>query len=115
MKPYTTGHDDSGSRSEGPLSSVDRPRLVVVDNLELSTRLDPYLSLRALGTYSGCSIRWLRDRLVDASHSLPCYRVEGKILVRRSDFDEWIAWYRNQGRSDVERLVAPVLREFRGR
>ena len=91
MKQYTTGHDDSGSRSEGPLSSVDRPRLVVIDNLELSTRLDPYLSLRALATYSGCSIRWFRDRLVDASHPLPCYRVEGKMLVRRSDFDDWIA------------------------
>ena len=115
MKQHTTGHNDSGNRSKGPLSSVDRPRLVVVDNLELSTRLDPYLSLRALATYSGCSIRWLRDRLVDSVHPLPCYRVEGKILVRRSDFDEWMAWYRNQGRSDVERLVAPLLREFRGR
>ena len=115
MKQYTTGHDDSGSRSEEHLSSVDRPSLVVIDNLELSTRLDPYLSLRALATYSGCSIRWLRDRLVDSVHPLPCYRVEGQILVRRSDFDEWMAWYRNQGRSDVERLVAPVLREFRGR
>jgi hypothetical protein len=115
MKQYTTSHDDSGGRSKGPLSSVDRPRLVVVDNLELSTRLDPYLSLRALATYSGCSIRWLRDRLVDGVHPLPCYRVEGKILVRRSDFDEWMARYRNQGRSDVERLVAPVLRDFHGR
>jgi hypothetical protein len=115
MKQCPTGHDDTGSRLERPQSSVDRPRLVVVDNLELSTRLDPYLSLRALGTYSGCSIRWLRDRLVDASHPLPCYRVEGKVLVRRSEFDVWIARFRSQGRPEVERLVGPALRELLGR
>jgi hypothetical protein len=117
MKQYPTGHDESGNRSEGPLSSVDRPRLVVVDNLELSMSmgLDPYLSLRALATYSGCSIRWLRDRLVDASHPLPCYRVEGKVLVRRSEFDVWIARFRSQGRPEVERLVGPALRELLGR
>jgi hypothetical protein len=117
MKQYPTGHDESGNRSEGPLSSVDRPRLVVVDNLELSMsmRLDPYLSLRALATYSGCSIRWLRDRLVDASHPLPCYRVEGKVLVRRSEFDVWIARFRSQGRLEVDRLVGPALRELLGR
>ena len=82
---------------------------------QVATGLDAYLSLRGLAAYSGCSIRWLRDRLVDASHPLPCYRVEGKVLVRRSEFDVWIARFRSQGRPEVDRLVGPALRELLGR
>ena len=92
-----------------------QPRLGVLEGLEVATGLDAYLSLRGLAAYSGCSIRWLRDRLVDASHPLPCYRVEGKVLVRRSEFDVWIARFRSQGRPEVERLVGPALRELLGR
>jgi integrase len=55
--------------------------------------------------------RWLRDRLADPHHPLPCYRLPGgKILVRRSEFDGWLASYRQVGRADVERIVAEVLR-----
>ena len=72
-----------------------RPRLVVVEEIALASATDPYLGLRALSTYSGCSVRWLRDRLTDVAHPLPCFRLPGgKILVRRSDFDGWIAAYR---------------------
>ena len=53
-----------------------------------------YYDLRALAAYSCCSIRWLRDRLVDHNHPLPHHRVEGKLLIRREDFDQWIAHYR---------------------
>jgi hypothetical protein len=38
---------------------------VVVEELAVSRRWDPYLSLRALAHYSGCSVRWVRDRLAD--------------------------------------------------
>ena len=91
----------------------DRPRLVVVEGITLATPADPYLSLRALADYSGCSVRWLRDRLTDPHHPLAHYRVEGKLLVRRSDFDHWIAQYRRVGDPQIERVVADVLRELR--
>ncbi len=87
-----------------------RPRLVVVDELAVTTPLDPYLSLRSLAAYSRCSVRWLRDRLTDPQHPLPCYRLPGgKILVKQSDFDAWIARYRQVGDPDVERVVAEAL------
>ena len=93
-----------------PQVGQDRPRLVVVDELVLTTQTDPYLSLRALASYSGCSIRWLRDRLVDAHHPLPCYRLPGgKVLVRRSSFDTWMSRYKQVGSPDVQRVVAEVL------
>lgn len=93
---------------------AERPRRAVVDELALTTPLDPYLSLRALAEFSGCSVRWLRDRLADPQHPLSCYRLPGgKILVRRSEFDVWLARYRCVGNPDVERIVAEALRDLR--
>jgi hypothetical protein len=88
---------------------TERPRLVVVDALQLTATLDPYFSLRGLAHYSGCSVRWLRARLTDPHHPLPCYRAEGKVLVRRSEFDGWIARYRRVGDPAVARVVGAVL------
>ncbi len=95
----------------GPQFGQDRPRLLVVEGLAVTTPLDPYLGLRALAAYAGCSVRWLRDQLRDPYHPLPCYRLPGgKILVRRSEFDAWMASYRRIGNLEVERVVADVLR-----
>jgi Helix-turn-helix domain len=74
--------------------------------------LDPFLSLKALAAYSGLSVRKLRDCLDDPRHPLPHYRVGGKILVRRSEFDARIAAYRQVGDTDVDRIVAAVLAEL---
>jgi hypothetical protein len=35
------------------------------------------------------------------------------VVVRRSEFDAWIAQYRQVGRPDVDRLVAEVLSDLR--
>jgi hypothetical protein len=50
-----------------------------------------YFDLQALAAYSSCSVRWLRDRLVDRLRPLPHYRIEGKILVKRDEFDHWLS------------------------
>jgi hypothetical protein len=39
----------------------------------------------------GAVMRKLRDYLSDPVRPLPHYRVGGKVLVRRSEFDSWIA------------------------
>lgn len=58
----------------------------------LSDLFEPgYFDLKALAAYSSCSVRWLRDRLVDRLHPLPHYRIEGKILVKREEFDRWLS------------------------
>jgi excisionase family DNA binding protein len=76
----------------------------------LTVPLDPYLSLRALSDYSGLSVRTLRAYLDDPRNPLPCYRPGGKVLVRRSEFDEWIARFRRRGRSDLDEIVTDALR-----
>ena len=90
-----------------------RPRLLVVDALEVTAPLDPYLSLRALAAYSGCSPRWLRDRLHDGHHPLPCFRLPGgKVLVRRGEFDAWMARYRQVGSPHVQAVMRVVVTEL---
>jgi len=49
-----------------------------------------FLDLRTLAAHSSCSVRWLRDRLVDRTHPLPHYRIEGKILVKGEEFEQWM-------------------------
>ena len=84
----------------------------VIERVEARVILDPYLSLVGLAGYSGLSVRKLRAHLADVMHPLPCYRVGGKILVRRSEFDAWMAAYRQRGRVDVDRLVDEVVKEL---
>lgn len=57
-----------------------------------------FLDLKSLAAYSSCSVRWLRDRLVDRLHPLPHYRVGGKLLVKRDEFDRWM---------ETQRVVRP--------
>lgn len=69
-----------------------------------------YLDLKGLAVYASCSVRWLRDRLVDRVHPLPHHRVEGKLLVKREDFDRWISQYRQDRiADDLEDVVTGVL------
>lgn len=90
-------------------TAVAQVRGVLAEKVIVSTQLDPFLPMRALAAYSGLSVRKLRDLLEDSAHPLPCYRVGGKLLVRRSDFDTWMTAYRQVGRADVEQLVSDIL------
>jgi predicted DNA-binding transcriptional regulator AlpA len=78
----------------------------------VGTTLDPYLTLRALVAYSGIGLRRLYAFLSDPAHPLPHYRLGGKILVRRSEFDAWIARYRQCGRADVDTIVNGVIQRL---
>jgi excisionase family DNA binding protein len=54
--------------------------------------LDPLFSLRALTGYSSIGYSTLQRLLP----RIPHFRVGGKILVRRSEFDRWLEQYREQ-------------------
>jgi lambda repressor-like predicted transcriptional regulator len=94
------------------VKTAEQVRGVLAERVVVSAQLDPWLSLRALASYSGLSVRTLRSHLEAALHPLPCYRVGAKILVRRSEFDGWMARYRQVGRADVDKLVSDVLRSL---
>ncbi len=94
-------------------TAVAQVRGVLAERVVISSQLDPFMPLTALASYSGLSVRKLRDYLDDATHPLPAYRVGGKLLIRRSEFDGWIAAFRRRGRPDVDRIVSDVLRDLR--
>lgn len=71
---------------------------------------DAYFPLVALSGYAGLSVRTLRSYLTHAVRPLPHYRVGGKLLVRRSEFDGWMAAFREQLTSPVDALVDDVLK-----
>jgi hypothetical protein len=47
-----------------------------------------YVSIRTRARYSGLSVRTLRKHLCDPISPIPHYRVGGKILVNRREFDD---------------------------
>lgn len=72
------------------------------------------MSLTMLSAYAAISVRRLRDYLCDAFRPLPCFRVGGKILVRRSEFDTWMAQHRVKAASaaDLNSVVDDLVGQF---
>lgn len=93
----------------GKPPGLHRSTGIIAERVTLTCPLDPYMDLTALSTYSGISKRKLRDFLKDPIHPLPCYRIDGKILVRRSEYDIWARQFRQVGDSDLDKIVADIL------
>lgn len=75
-----------------------------------------FFTLRTLASYASCSVRWLRARLVDAYDPLPHFKIGGKVLVKREDFDQWINTHRVVRRADdLKELVETVVAQVRPR
>ena len=51
----------------------------------------------------------------DPLSPLPCYRVGGKILVRRGEFDAWLRQHRKVGSTGLDQVVDAVIGPSRSR
>ena len=71
---------------------------------------DHYIPLRELSRYSGLSIRTLRHYLRDPAGPLPHYRVGGKVLVRRSEFDVWAQRFRRASTGSLNLMVDDIMK-----
>jgi excisionase family DNA binding protein len=78
----------------------------VIEGVTIQQDIDPYFSLKGLAGYASLSRRTLQDLVNDPADPLPSYRVGSKILVRRSEFDAWMARRRNTRAEAVARLAA---------
>jgi excisionase family DNA binding protein len=79
-----------------------------------ASKLDrEWLSLRQLTEYASVSERTLREWLHRQTDALPAVRVDGKILVRRSQFDAWLEHHRIQPGAlvDVDAIVNGLVRD----
>jgi predicted DNA-binding transcriptional regulator AlpA len=73
---------------------------------------DGFLSLDELATYSGLSRRTLEDYLKDLVFPLPHYRMAGRVLVKRSEYDKWAEFFRFRGDPvDIKARVDAELKE----
>ena len=72
-----------------------------------------WLSLRELTEYASVSERTLREWLHRSTDALPAVRVDGKILVRKSEFDAWLERHRIQPDAsiDVDAIVDGLLKD----
>ena len=70
---------------------------------------DCYLDLKKLSLYSSLSVRTLRNML-KGPDPLPHYRLKGKILVKRSDFDRYMERFKAIQASELRRLVDEVVK-----
>jgi hypothetical protein len=73
---------------------------------------DVYLSLKDLSSYAGFSVRRLRDFLSDANAPLPCYRIGGKVLVKRSEYDTWAKGFRRVSSATLDAVVTELMKDI---
>ncbi len=73
---------------------------------------DCFMPLKSLSKYSGLSVRTLRTYLSHAIRPLPHYRPGGKILVKRSEFDDWIARFKATEFSKGSAILAELLTDL---
>ena len=74
------------------------------------TLKDYLFDLRGLSAYSSLSVSSLRVHI--RSNGLPAYQVHGKILVRKSEFDQWLSKFRLNKSQDLNRLADEIIGEI---
>ena len=59
---------------------------------------DQYFDLKGLSAYSALKVPTLREYIKKGK--LPAFKVKGKILIKRSEFDMWLKKFRVKDRID---------------
>ena len=69
--------------------------------------IEGYLDLKNLSAYSCLGVPTLRDYLRSAG--LPHFKLKGKILVKKSEFDQWIESFRIKTDQELNDIIDGVL------
>jgi hypothetical protein len=69
--------------------------------------IDQYLDLQNLSAYSCLGVPTLRDYL--RSGGLPHFKLKGKILVKKSEFDLWLESFRIKTDLEFNDIIDSVL------
>ena len=77
---------------------------IMTNNTQLHE--DRYLDLKGLASYSSLGVGTIRDYL---KQGLPAFKIKGKVLIRKSEFDEWIEGFRLGTKRDLDAMVADVV------
>lgn len=66
-----------------------------------------YFDLKGANAYCSLSGSALRNHI--NSGELPCFKVKGKILIKRSELDAWIEAYRHNRKQNINTIVNEAL------
>jgi hypothetical protein len=67
---------------------------------------DRYLDLRGLSQYSSLGVGTLREYL---KQGMPHYKLPGKILIKKSEFDRWLEQFKSDERENLDALVEDAI------
>ena len=83
--------------------------MIQPDNIaEIQVTLkDVYFDLRGLSAYSTFGVSTLRAHI--KKDKLPAFRVNGKVLIRKAEFDHWIESYRINTQRDIQSIADDAL------
>jgi hypothetical protein len=72
---------------------------------------DNFLNLKQLSLYSTFSDSTLRGYLSDPEKPIPFFRVNRKILIRKSEFDLWMEQYRGEN-NNLDHIVDEMTNDL---
>ncbi len=84
------------------------PDAIVTQGIALK---DQYFDLVGLSEYSALKVSTLRSYI--RSGKLPCFKLKGKVLVKRSEFDKWVEQYRLNRSQDLKDLARDVMDQIK--
>ena len=74
---------------------------------------DQYFDLPGLNAYSCIPVPTLRDYI--KRDGMPCFKLRGKILVKRSEFDSWMDDHRVDSITELKEKAAEVLERLKAK
>ena len=72
---------------------------------------DQFFDLKGLSAYSALAVPTLRDYI--KAGGLPCFKIKGKLLVRRSEFDDWMNHFRVNRKKEIDTVVDAAVESLR--
>jgi hypothetical protein len=87
--------------------------LPIAGDVTIVSQVDLFLDLRKLSKLSSLIVKTLRHFLHHPTAPLPHYRLAGKILVRLSEFEQFLEAYRASPAVDIERVVDELVKDLR--
>ncbi|NQS89160.1 helix-turn-helix domain-containing protein [Patescibacteria group bacterium] len=70
-------------------------------------QVDRYFDLRGLASYSSLGVGTLRDYLKQGL--IPAFKIKGKVLIRKSEFDQWIEAFRLETKEDLDAMATDIV------
>ncbi len=84
--------------------------MILPDDTIISLR-DQYMDLKGLSAYSSLAVGTLRDHI--RRGSLPGFKVKGKVLIKKSEFDTWIEAHRINRKRRINDIVSEAMKSLK--